>query len=78
MTPKKVKELYGKAVIKTNDGEKEREIGESFTIHLDRLGRPLARGLEDKHWKDFVRWKWRWLAQKYIVRNVGRWYPGID
>jgi hypothetical protein len=63
-------------VIKTNDGEKE--IGESFTIHLDQLGRPLVRGLEDKHWKNFGIWKWRWLAQKYIVRNVGRWYPGID
>lgn len=56
----------------------DRDTGaEAFTIRLHKLGRPLRRGLSDEHWKDFFRWKWRWLGQKFITLSLGTWFPEL-
>jgi hypothetical protein len=50
---------------------------ETFTIHLNKLGRPLQRGLSDEHWKQFFKWKWRRLGQQFIGLSLGAWFPEL-
>ncbi|MGE5340841.1 MAG: GAF domain-containing protein [Candidatus Omnitrophota bacterium] len=48
---------------------------ETFIIKLKDLDKPLKRGLKGEHWKDFFRWKWEFLGQKYIKSNLGGLFP---
>ena len=51
---------------------------ETFIIKLHELGKPLKRDLTDEQWKDFPRWKWQWLRQKYTTANLGPWFLEND
>jgi hypothetical protein len=51
--------------------------GETFIIRLNKLEKPLPRGLPPKVWKSFFKWKWRWLGQKYMNTSVGG-FPDIQ
>jgi hypothetical protein len=51
---------------------------ETFRIQLGDLGRPFPRGLDDKHWRDFARWKWDWLIKKYMGNHLGPWISEMD
>jgi hypothetical protein len=56
-----------------------RETGEeSFFIRLGTLDRPLQRGLADEIWKDFFKWKWHWLGQRFLNTSLGSWFPELD
>jgi hypothetical protein len=45
----------------------ERTTGqEVFRIELNDLGKPLPRGLQDEHWREFFSWKQRRLGQQLI------------
>lgn len=50
---------------------------ESFRIDLKELNEPLKRGLEDDLWKEFIKWKWRQLGQRYAKLNLGYWFPDL-
>ncbi len=58
--------------------EADEENGEEiFTLKLHELGRPLKRGLWDSHWRPYVKWKWKWLAQRFVNLRIGAWFPEL-
>ena len=50
---------------------------EDFTINLNKLDDPLPRKLPDSTWKEVLKWKWRWLGQRYMNTKVGQGFPDI-
>lgn len=61
-----------------NDEGKLGGIGkETFTITLTSLKKPLKRALPDEVWKNFYKWKWKWLGQKLLNTSLGSW-PDTD